>query len=56
MPPMIYVLRGHYGIHGWEDVDESELRSDVVTNLAEYQRAEPRRAFKIVKRRQKEGE
>ncbi len=56
MQPMIYVLRGHYGVYGWEDVTASGDRSEVITDLAEYQRAEPNRAFKIIKRRQREGE
>lgn len=54
--PMLWVLRGHYGIHGWEDLTASEIRPDVVTDLANYQRSEPGRAFKIIRRRQKEGE
>ena len=55
MLPMIYVIQGRYGF-GWEDLTASEDWDDVVSDLADYQRAEPRTPFKIIKRRQKEGE
>lgn len=54
--PMLWILQGEYpGGHGWEDLDASEVRSEVVTNLANYQRS-GLGVYRIIRRRQREGE
>lgn len=47
----LYILQGHYGFHGWEDLTASEQRKEVAQNLKEYRENEGGR-YRIVQRRE----
>jgi len=54
--PMLWILQGHYGDdHGWEDLTASEIRGEVESDMTAYRQSEQGR-YRIIKRRQREGE
>jgi hypothetical protein len=50
-----YVVQGNYG-HGWEDVFESEVRSESTANLKLYRANEPQYAFRLINRHSGQSE
>lgn len=51
----LYVLQGHYGYHGWEDLCASSIRKETSDNLKDYQLNEGGNYRIIFRRRMKEG-
>lgn len=53
--PMIWIVQGNYS-YGWEDLTAHETRDAAMGDLLTYRTEDRSGAFKIIKRRQKEGE
>ena len=49
---VIYVVQGHYGHHGWEDVTAEETRKEALARLREYRENESA-PFRLIRRREK---
>ena len=47
----LFVTQGNYG-QGWEDIDQSESRRDLVVNYRLYRDEEPGYSHRIIRRRE----
>lgn len=47
----LLVIQGYYGYHGWEDVDSSENKKEIRTNLRLYRENELQYPHRLIKRR-----
>ena len=49
----LHVLQGNYGYgHGWEDLTQSEDRSEVRADLRAYRENAPEYVYRIIQRRE----
>jgi len=49
----LHVVQGRYGqVYGWEDLTQSENKSEARTNLKAYREAEPGTPHRLIKRRE----
>lgn len=55
VPEYEYVIQGDYG-YGWEDLIAEATRATGLVQLRLYREAEPRTPFRIIRRRETEGE
>lgn len=53
--PMLWIVQGNWS-EGWEDLTAHELIADAIVDRDAYRNEDRLGAFKIIKRRQKEGE
>lgn len=48
----LYIIQGHYGDYGWEDVNTEETLKDARRSLREYNENEPQYPHRRIRRRE----
>ena len=48
----LWIVQGHYGFHGWEDVTASETWQEARADLRSYRENEPQYPHRLIQRRE----